>query len=328
MGAVASTLMRISKTAVSFEVRGFRGQNEPIRPHLEGVGGAFVDGYNRALEIDDLGRLEEVLEAQLPRPLTGFGYEGATMAVALADWAFPWRRPRLRRFVEGPAARHIYLAYVGIGWAIARWPFGRNRRLARLDPLMRWLAYDGIGFHEAFFRTAKTVERHEIPRWVEGYGRRAFDQGLGRSLWFVEGAGAERIPARIAGFPAERRADLWSGVGLACAYAGGVGDEALDALAKSAGPYRAEMAQGVVFAVRARVQAGNPTTDLVRAARRVCGLGVDEAERLAVEAGLDLPTEGPVPGYEVWRARLHDWYRKEKGVDRWTRSCVSSAATA
>src|SRR3712207_8380154 len=47
------------------------------------------------------------------------------------------------------------------------------------------------------------------------------DQGLGRSLWFVQGADVRRIPATVNAFPAERRPDLWSGLGLACGYAGG-----------------------------------------------------------------------------------------------------------
>ena len=38
-------------------------------------------------------------------------------------------------------------------------------------------------------------------------GRHVFDQGLGRSLWFVEGADVSKIRATVRGFPAARRAE-------------------------------------------------------------------------------------------------------------------------
>src|ERR1039457_1019400 len=85
---------------------------------------------------------------------------------------------------------------------------------------------------------------------VAGSPRRAFDQGLGRSLWFVEGADASRIAAAISSFPKARQPDLWSGVGLACAYAGGRDQAHLELLRETAGPYVAQVAQGAAFAAK------------------------------------------------------------------------------
>src|SRR6185295_14439151 len=106
------------------------------------------------------------------------------------------------------------------------------------DPVLGWLALDGYGFHEAFFRTERSVRRQEVPRKVRGFGypRHAFDQGIGRCLWFVEGAHVGRIAATIGAFPEDRRPDLWSGVGLAATYAGGRGADDLLALRRAARP--------------------------------------------------------------------------------------------
>jgi hypothetical protein len=81
---------------------------------------------------------------------------------------------------------------VGLGWAWARLPGNPERRLPALDPLLGWLAVDGYGFHEGYFHWRRRVSARELPRGLSASARRVFDQGLGRSLWFVEGADVPR----------------------------------------------------------------------------------------------------------------------------------------
>src|SRR6185436_10369271 len=101
--------------------------------------------------------------------------------------------------------------------------------------------------------------------------RLAFDQGLGRSLWFSRGMDATAIARAIALFAAERRADLWSGVGLAAAYAGGVDEAELGALRKQGAGFEAQLAQGAAFAAEARERAGNAAPHTTLACEVLCG---------------------------------------------------------
>ena len=50
---------------------------------------------------------------------------------------------------------------------------------------------------------------------------------MGRGLWFIKGMDIEEIAKTISTFEEERRPYLWSGIGLASAYAGGVTAEQL-----------------------------------------------------------------------------------------------------
>ena len=102
----------------------------------------------------------------------GFAYEGAAMALALLDHVLPWRRNRLARFIRGPARDHIYMAHVGAGWALARLRRGTNRYFHKLDPLLRWLAMDGYGFHEGYFHWQRTIEARQQPRQPERQRKR------------------------------------------------------------------------------------------------------------------------------------------------------------
>src|SRR4051794_38727849 len=201
------------------------------------------------------------------------------------------------------------MIHVGAGWLLGRLGLRIGRFLTQLDPLLCWLAVDGYGFHEGYFHWRQAVEKQVIPRRLFGYARRAFDQGLGRSLWFVDGADVARIPATIAAFPPARHADLWSGVGLACAYAGGVERASLVALRVAAGPHRSQLAQGAAFAAKARRRSGSPAPHTEAACGVLCAMSADRAAGITDAALEALPVDGAVPSYEVWRGRIRDQFR-------------------
>ena len=300
---LARRLLGIAPGETSFERRGFRWDSEELRARLEEVAGRFVEGYHSALEARSVDGLASRL-AEIPVETRGFSYEGAGMALALLDMLTPWRRNRLDGFLSGPADPHCYLVHVGAGWILARLPLSPERLLARLDRVQGWLALDGYGFHEGFFGWPRSVAQQQVPAKVRGYARRAFDQGLGRSLWFVEGAGPERIHGRTSAFPDERQGDLWSGAGLACAYAGGCGRETVEEMLRLSGEHASQLAQGAAFAAAARERAANPAPQTELACQTLWGLGAAAVAEIVVQAGEDLPADGAVPGFEAWRRRI------------------------
>jgi hypothetical protein len=313
MGTMTRRLLAISPRETSVARRGFRCDSAAVRERLEEVGRCFVAGYNAALVSSEPAALAAAIEAAVALDFRGFAYEGAGMALTILDVLTPWRRDRLRRFLAGPGDAHVYIVNVGAGWALARLPVPVERLLGRLDPVMRWLALDGYGFHQGFFHWPQAIVRQEVPRRLTGYARRAFDLGVGRSLWFVEGADAGRITAAIAGFPAARRRDLWSGVGLACAYAGGVDRGVIEQLRLAAGSERPALAQGVAFAATARRRAGNPTADTALACAVICGTTCDEAAAVT-ERTLPPASQAEASGlplFELWRQRIQHAFLSE-----------------
>lgn len=304
------------------ERRGFHVASVERADRLAEVAGTFLTGYHAALLDPRPEALAAALEARVPRGWRGFAYEGAGMGLALQDTLFPrtpWGVSRLRRFLDGPGSPHHYLILVGAGWTFARIPRRYGRALAGLDPVLRWLAFDGYGFHEGFFRWRRSIEELRVPRRLRGYARRAFDQGLGRSLWFVLGMDPGRIAAAIEAFPDSRRGDLWSGVGLACAFAGGLPAGEVTELPRLAGPWAADAAQGAAFAAKARVESGDRTDWLETACTALCGTSAAGAKALTDETGVALPDDGgdlaaPVPAYEVWRRRTREALDRSGGT--------------
>jgi enediyne biosynthesis protein E3 len=296
-------MLGIETRETSFERRGFRWRDRHARDHLERVGRTFLLGYHVALDDDRPTLLERHL-ASIPPVWRGFAFEGAAMALVLRDSLAPWRPSRFRAFLTGPGAPHAYMVLVGCGWAIARLRRSPAISPAGADPLLRWLVVDGFGFHEGYFRWPAIVTQQRVPTHLSGYARRAFDQGLGRALWFVNGADPSLVEAAIARFPEHRRGDLWSGLGLACTYAGGADQDGLRALRIAAGPWRPELAQGAAFAAEARRRASTMTPHTDLACRVLGDLPAWRAADLVNRARLDLPPDGPEPAYEVWRRRI------------------------
>ena len=300
-------LFGISPKEVEFGRRGFHAASDEARQRLETAGGAFVTGYNAGLACDDAEQLGRQLGA-VQQELAGFAFEGAAMALSLLDQLTPWRRNRWRTFLNGPGEPHVYMVHVGAGWALARLRRRVDRPLARLDPLLRWLTVDGYGFHQGFFSPRRYADGQECPPRLAGYARRAFDQGLGRCLWFVQGADVEVIPGAIARFEPSRRGDLWSGLGLACAYAGGVGGAGIEALRDAATGFGAQLAQGASFAAKVRQRAGNPASHTDLACELFCGTPALEAARVTDDTLAGVADDGPQPGFEVWRQRIQQHY--------------------
>ncbi len=296
-------LLGISSEETTFARRGFRECAPQVQQHLERVGATFLQGYHAAIEGDKPEVLLPKLNA-MEAEWRGFAFEGAAMGLALLDALTPWKRNRVQRFLDGAGADHIYMVHVGVGWVPARMKQPIEPTLARLDPLLCWLAVDGYGFHEGYFHWPRYVKEQAMPERLSGYALRVFDQGLGRSLWFVDGADVTRIPDTICAFQPTRQADLWSGVGLGCAYAAGVERAAIEALKTAAGSYLPQLAQGAAFAAKARQRAGNPTAHTEMACQVLCGISADAAAEITDRTLENLPHDQGEPAYEVWRRRI------------------------
>jgi hypothetical protein len=294
------------------DVRGFHKKSQAAQELLERIGSTFLEGYAYAAQAATVQDAADDIDAITPR-FRGFAYEGAGMGFAVRD-GLPLGSTRLtERFLAGPGDPHNYMVYVGMGWAMARLPRFRWPNGNKLDLLLRWLLLDGYGFHQAYFHTRKYIdEQYQDPRfpWPNkrstAYANRAIDQGIGRAMWFVNGADAARTTACVGRFADDRKPDLYAGIGLAATYAGGAEESELWTLFDGAGDHRVHLAQGAAFAAECRIRGGLLVPHNEIATRVLCGLDPRQAARLALNHRPDTVIEGDQPAYELWRRRVAD----------------------
>lgn len=121
MSTIRKHLLGISLDQIRCEQRGFEVANSAVKAHIEKVGESFVTGYHAALVDSHNESLQQSLD-KVENDFRGFAYEGAGMALALLDLLSPWRKNRLGPFVHGAGDAHVYMVYIGTGWAMAKIP--------------------------------------------------------------------------------------------------------------------------------------------------------------------------------------------------------------
>ncbi|WP_175420751.1 DUF1702 family protein [Streptomyces griseus] len=316
MGSLRSFLMAPSLRDVSFAGRGFPVTETAATRQLESIPQAVVAGFEWGVGSRDLWEIERRLALVDPQ-VRGFAYEGATMASVIRD-AMPGRGGRTRELLQGAGRRHIFLNYIGIGFAMARLPRVLWKKVVPGDlvgeefyPPMSWLAVDGYGFDRAYFDPVRRVQeqRRETPYAWEGdadYFRRAVDQGVGRALWFIHGARVGQVSSAVRAFASEREPDLWAGVGLAATFAGCSTAAELGVLRAEAGELWGHVAQGAVFAAKARHFSGTVPEHTRTALHALAGISVEAAAALADAAAPVSGGAGGVPTYELWRRAVRE----------------------
>jgi hypothetical protein len=304
LGWLRKLVFGIPRREWTFNRRGFPVADPVKRQHLERIIRYFIDGYHWTLED---GRPESIFArlSSIEPEFRGFAYEGAALCFAAFDILFPGKRNRWVTFQQGLGEPQSFLMHVGYGLALAQLKHRPEEALTRLsDPGERWLAIDGYGFHSGYFHWRKFLEERAEPLHLTGYARRAFDQGLGRAMWFGCGADVDRVVQTVGTFAGGRRRDLWSGIGVAATFAGGVGRDELTALREASNGYEVHLQQGSIFAIKLRQRAGTLVAPTELACETLCEMTVPAALAMVDAATEDLPPDGAEPGYEVLRQRV------------------------
>jgi hypothetical protein len=287
---------------VEFRVRGFDLAEKSHEQRLESIGKAFLRGYNLTLSARSFTEFEQAM-AQETALLRGFFVEGGAMGSALVD-SLPFRKAMLPRYIAMFGAQYPILVHAGVGLTISKLSWRAKGILAELDPFYRWLAYDGLGYHNMYFEPDKTLAGPK--RILAGYASRAYDQGAGRGIWFISGADVGKAAATIATMAADRRPDLWAGVGLALCYAGPADAKAfLDAKAL-AGEYAGDMAMGVAIACTARVKDQSLLPEVREAISALWNMTPEAlAERVeTMRQSMPPSALADGTGYAAWRAEI------------------------
>ncbi len=317
MTHVARTLRTVTGIALAPDIDSldlsnrFRLPRTPQSQALSRIPQTVALGFEQAMTATTIGQLHTRLSLMRSEHL-GFAYEGATMASTITDLARPGRSRWTVQVMSGPGSAHLFLNYIGIGFAMARLPRAAWPNVlpplpaSSYHPALSWLAVDGCGFDWAFFDPARWITRQEVPDpypWLgedPAFFPHVIDQGIGRALWFVAAGDLPTVTGLVTSFPTHRHLDLWSGVGLAATFAGGVhnGD-----LRQIRGQARLEAGIGAALAAKARHTAGLVPEHTAVAAARLTGLNVEHLVQV-VDSFDPTVRETGTPVYRAWRDHI------------------------
>jgi len=278
--------------------------NLSVRQNIEIIMGIFQEAQSKAEEEEDIERLITLLETEKPKFLS-IAYEGAAMGLALKDLEKSNSLNRWNILAEESGSNHEVHVHVGLGWAIAKLKIPHDNLIEDFNPLLKWRVLDGCGYYYGLFNRRRTLLKQEIPDGIEGIAKGAFDQGVGRSIWYAARGVVEMASEHISNFNSARHSDLWRGLGIACAFVGGCDEQDLSSILTLSGSYNKQLAVGAALAARARLKANSPTNDAELACRNWCNLSAEEALVLTIDKE---PKTGELEGdpYSTWLVNIEN----------------------
>lgn len=293
----------IRPESLDYARRGYRPGRDAVRAVLGPHARAFLGGYNAVITA---GRPAQALrDMTIPAGERGFAVEGAAMATVLLDLLSVARGRRTRQLLEMEGERYRHLIHFGAGFAFGRLRWRGWMGLGALDPMLRWLAFDGTGFSVAALGDDQQVRALAEHRFRCDTRCHVRHQGTGRALWFIESAEPARIAERISTFPAHHHGDLWSGVAFAATLAGGGTPADVDLLTGLAGADWPHLAQGAAFAAEVCRQAGHSQDSAESVVRTLTGVPLAEAAAWSVEARDSVRTpDATVEQHQSWRSGI------------------------
>lgn len=200
--------------------------------------------------------------------VAGYAFDGAALAIGLnAAATQAW--DQLENFLVSLKAHQLAVT-AGCGGAFMHAGLSIASISEAVDPFWRALLAEGFAFHESFYNVKRIVVNQEAPQVSEIWERRAYNQGIGRTIWFAAGGRPEIIKELINQFASWQRSDLWYGVGLQAAYCGGTEKE-YQQLRHHSGKQLDGLTAGVSMAVFMRASSGHFPDHTSYASEAICG---------------------------------------------------------
>ena len=245
----------------------------------------------------------ELLKQQEPE-FRSIAYEATAMELAIQDLANGISLDKWYTLLEKSKEHDVHV-HVGLGWALAKLQISPSKYIESLRPLLKWRVVDGMGYYFGLFNRRRTLIQCEFPELLEENAKAPFDQGVGRSIWYISKADPEQVTAYINNFSEGRHSNLWKGLGIAVTYVGGCTNEKLKLIYEAAGEHQKYLVCGATLACRARVFSKTDNESSSKVIQAWSNMNAEEACQLSIDKETDLEGEEGME-YEQWIQRIAD----------------------
>lgn len=300
---------RINPRRMTVERLGLGVEGAENVERVDGILGHFLGGFNATITARSIADAMAKCDA-VPVLYRPFAEEGLAMGYTLHRF-LRYDPKGFESAVVRPRPEFRYLYYVGLGfWSgMRRHSAAQVERVAQdLDPLHRYLCFDGYGFKRAFFDLPKSEQGLRPLDSLQGYARNAAYQGVGRALYFLHMDQPKSLVSRIRSL-GDYANDAAAGVGLAMAF---VNPDRLDRVFAAARALPAEWHRhvhlGLCFGLKAR-----SINDLSEFEKNLSALSSDvrhavwSSIRECDRVELLVRAESGSDRYRMWRERVTAW---------------------
>jgi len=232
-----------------------------VSENMEKIKILFQESSTYALQENNSVAVIEKLE-NIALEFRSVAYEAAAMVFAEQDIVAENQLKQWKTFYAQASTNYSIPLHVGLGWALAK---GNNETIPffnSLDSFMVPRVLDGMGYYDGIFKQRATIKNLKISDKFVTPLIKHYDQGVGRSIWYIAAGNPIKCNEIIDTFPTERKADLWRGIGIASVYVGGCDENTYNALKKIAKEHFSSLAVGAALSVKSRVESNSITNDI------------------------------------------------------------------
>ena len=230
-----------------------------LEKRIEIIQSSFQAGKLAAERLNSI--LEIALDSSIPNEFVSVYYEGLSMGIALKSISEKQDLTDWQLFFNVHGNKHTSQVYVGLGWALCQLDQPIEKVLENIDAKWKLRVLDGYGYCSALLKRRATIRNQIIPQHIPHNFQSGFDQGIGRSLWYIAKGDVERLKRNVDLFSSNRHADLWRGIGIAITFVGGIESHHIKELETVANQWMTELKVGVLMAQLSRKKAESVSTD-------------------------------------------------------------------
>lgn len=251
-----------------------------IEQKMEKIKSIFQKAQEHASALD-ISKLIDFLQTT-EKEFLPVAYEGAAMTLALNDFSEGDSIVKWKQFLDA-SKKYSCQIYIGMGWAVAQQKKSELSFLDQLSRNMQFRLWDGCGYYDGIFRQRQSIKGQKRSENIQPKDFQAYDEGLGRSIWYICKGDETKVKEMIATFDIERHTDLWRGVSIACCFVGGFSENKLRALIVSSGAYKTQLGIGAAMVAKSRIEANCATDDIELANKVFNRLSAEEAMTITVK---------------------------------------------
>jgi hypothetical protein len=186
---------------------------------MEEIRQTFLQARSVTASAESVAGLLEAL-GKTNAPYRPVAHEGAAMELALKDFSTNSDLSLWNSFLTKSETYLISHAHIGLGWAVAHQEISPSPVLVNMRSMMKFYFFDGWGYYDGTFKQRHAIRNKKMPEALDQKHLHAYDQGIGRSIWYSCLGKIDRVKEVISSFTAERQKDLWRGIGIGCSFVG------------------------------------------------------------------------------------------------------------
>lgn len=255
--------------------------NTIIPSKMENIKTIFQSAQESASKFENISELITVLEAT-EKEFRPVAYEGAAMTLALKDFSNGDSIINWKRLLDS-SKKYACQIYIGMGWAVGQEKRTSLNFIEELDKNMQFRIWDGCGYFDGIFRQRQTIKGQNRLEYISEKNYNAYDEGLGRSIWYICKGDETKAAEMIQQFSQERHADLWRGLGIACSFVGGFEENALKTLISLSGKHSAQLGVAAALVAESCVEADCLTPDIELANSIFNNLNAEKAMKITLK---------------------------------------------